>query len=99
MSESVQDRPEQAGSAAAAAPGTPSAPPLLPLLADGVVELRKRGGPGARRAGRAARAQDSAPVEAAAGDGDGHAAGPTASDPCLEAMARRAAERAGRPRA
>ncbi|MCY0952002.1 hypothetical protein [Streptomyces sp. H27-S2] len=92
-SESGQDRPERDGGEGGA-PG--ASPEHLALLADGVVELRKRGGTAARRT----------PPEdgrAPAGEADArdahYAAGNEVPDPRLEAMARRAADRAGRPRA
>ncbi|MFD3807026.1 hypothetical protein ACFWSF_39150 [Streptomyces sp. NPDC058611] len=89
---------ERTGGREGAAGGVPAAPPEhLALLADGVVELRKRGGITARRTGPEGP-RDGGPAAGEAAARDGHyAAGGGGSDPCLEAMVRRAADRAGRP--
>lgn len=95
---------ERAGGREGAPGGSAAAPAQhLALLADGVVELRKRGGIAARRTapeGPRDGGPDGGPPAGEAAARDAHyAAGGGGSDPCLVAMARRAADRAGRPRA
>ncbi len=91
---------ERPGGPEGTADGVPAAPPEhLAHLAHGVVELRKRGGIAARLTGPEGP-RDGGPTAGEAAARDAHyAAGGGGCDPCLEAMARRAADRAGRPRA
>ncbi|MFD3330920.1 hypothetical protein [Streptomyces sp. NPDC058701] len=90
---------ERPGGPEGTADGVPSAPPEhLAHLAHGVVELRKRGGIAARLTGPEGP-RDGGPTAGEAAARDAHYAAGGGSDPCLEAMARRAADRAGRPRA
>lgn len=89
--------PDRLGrSAADRAPDGPRRSDLRERLTDGVVELRKRGQFATRRAATSGAPGTSAPAGA---PGPSGAPGASAAEHHLEAMALRAAERAGRPRA